>query len=380
MYKRNIDFNLLIQKKSCFLFGARSTGKSFWLKKNLTEKVFYINLLNGDHFMRLTESPTLLEQLIAAEKKTKIAIDEIQKIPALLDEVHRLIEDHNFSFLLTGSSARSLKRKHANMLGGRANLVHFFPLSYSEIPKFDLHRYLMFGGIPRIYSSDDPTAELDSYLTTYVEQEVKLEANIRNLGPFHRFLKTAALSNSELINYANISNDSGVPATTVKEYYSILEDSMLGYNLEPWIASKKRKAIQTSKFYFFDPGVCHYIAGVKNLERESNLWGKAFEQFILMELKSYNSYRQKRKNLYFWRSINKQEVDFIIDDEIAIEVKAAKKIHEKHLSGIKALKEEGIIKKFYLLSEDPLHRLVEKNIEIIHWKKFVEKLWAGKIF
>ena len=152
------------------------------------------------------------------------------------------------------------------------------------------------------------------------------------------------MSNAELLNYANVSNDASVPASTVKEYYQILEDSLLGKALEPWVESKKRKAIQTAKFYFFDPGVCHYIAGVKTLDRLSNYWGKAFEHFIFMELQSYNSYRQKRKQFYFWRSLNKQEVDFIIDDEIAIEVKSSTKITNKHFSGIKYLKEEKILK------------------------------------
>ena len=217
-------------------------------------------------------------------------------------------------------------------------------------------------------------------MVTYIEQEIKLEANIRNLPPFHRFLKSAALSNGELINYANISNDAGVPATTVKEYYMVLEDGLIGYTLEPWVESKKRKAIQTAKFYFFDPGICHYITGTKSLDRNSNLWGKSFEQFILMELKSYNAYKQKRKKIYFWRSVNKQEVDFIIDDEVAIEVKSCKKITPKYLSGLKFLQEENIIKTFYIISEDPINRLEDGFIHALYWKDFLKNLWNGEIF
>lgn len=380
MFNRKIDFKALLQKKSFFLFGARSTGKSFWLRESLGEDVLFLNLLSSELFLRLSENPAQLEEIIRAQGKKKIAIDEIQKIPALLDEVHRLIEDSHYKFILTGSSARALKRKHANMLGGRANLVHFYPLSFAEIPQFDLQKYLSFGGLPRIYLSEDPLGELESYLTTYIEQEVKLEANIRNLGPFHRFLKTAALCNAELINYANIASDSGVPATTVKEYYSILEDSLLGIRLEPWIDSKKRKAIQTSKFYFFDTGVCNYISGRRSLERSTDAWGKAFEQFILIELKAFISYTQKRRQIYFWRSQNKQEVDFILDDEIGIEVKSTKKVQDKHLNGIRALKEEKILKKYFVISEDPIARLVDKNIEIMPWRDFLKKLWKNEIF
>ncbi|PWU14173.1 MAG: hypothetical protein C5B49_13535 [Bdellovibrio sp.] len=236
----------------------------------------------------------------------------------------------------------------------------------------------MFGGLPPIYSSEAPEIELDAYVSVYLEQEVKLEAHVRNLSPFSRFLKSAAMNNGELINYANVANDSGVPATTVREYYGILEDTLLGIVLEPWVESKKRKAIQTSKCYFFDPGVCHYILGTRHLDRNSNLWGKAFEQFICMEIRAYLSYFQKRKTLRFWRSINKQEVDFIIGDEVAIEVKSAKKILSKHLLGIRALKEEKIIRKFYLVSEDRIDRKHE-DVSILHWTSFLAKLWGGEI-
>ncbi|MBL7670703.1 MAG: ATP-binding protein [Bdellovibrionaceae bacterium] len=338
-----------------------------------------IDLLDNDYYLRLVTRPALLAEIVSLEKKKYVVIDEVQKIPELLNEVHKLIEEKKIFFLMTGSSARKLKRNHANMLGGRASLIHFFPLSFSEIHDFNLEKYLTFGGLPRIYQSNDPETELDSYLTTYIEQEIKLEANLRNLPPFHRFLKSAALTNTELLNFANIASDSGVPATTVKEYYSILEDSLIGTVLEPWRESKKRKAIQTGKFYFFDPGISNYIIGTKVMDRNSNLWGKNFEQFIHMELKTYISYRQKRKEICFWRTVNKQEVDFIVGDEIAIEVKATKKISGQHFSGLRALKDENIIKNYYLVSEDPINRIAEDFINVIHWKDFLKKLWADEI-
>ena len=373
--------------------GPRSTGKTFLLEKLLPpENCSYINLLSSDVFLRLSAEPGLLGEMIdshhkgvkragqmAVPKAVQIAvIDEIQRLPELLNEVHRLIEERGIRFLLTGSSARRLKREHANMLGGRAGMLNFFPLVYPEIPRFDLKRYLTVGGLPRVYAAEDPALELEAYVSVYLEQEIKIEANIRRLGPFSRFLKAAALSNGELINYANIASDAGVPASTVREYYSVLEDTLIGIVLDPWVKSEKRKAIQTAKFYFFDTGVCNYILGLHQLDRNSNFWGKSFEQYICLELKAYLSYFQRSKKLSFWRSINKQEVDFIIDDEIAIEVKSTKKVIPKHLAGIRALKEEEKLRKFYLVSDDPIERMHE-GVSIIHWRSFLKALWAGGI-
>ncbi len=376
-YKRILNPFIFLEKKSFFLLGPRSTGKTFLLRKLLpSQTCAYINLLSADIFLRLSAEPSLLGEMLGTHKMA--VIDEIQRLPELLNEVHNLIEDHNARFLLTGSSARRLKREHANMLGGRAGMLRFFPLVYSEIPHFNLEQYLLFGGLPRVCASDEPSQELEAYVSVYLEQEIKLEANVRHLGPFSRFLKSAALNNGELINYTNIASDSGVPVSTVREYYSILEDTLLGIPLEPWLESKKRKAIQTAKFYFFDTGVCHYILGTRQLDRNSNLWGKSFEQFMCVEIKAYLSYISSRKKLTFWRSINKHEVDFLIDDEVAIEVKSTKKILPKHLSGMRALKEEKIIRKFYMVSEDKIER-VSEGVSMMHWSSFLKALWGGEI-
>lgn len=378
-YSRKLDLNQLLKKKSYFLLGPRSTGKSYWIRKTLGDDVLKINLNNTDTYLRLSEQPALLNEMVALKKSKRVVIDEIQKIPSLLDEVHNLIEERQVIFLLTGSSARSLKRQHANMLGGRAGHVQMFPLSYSEIPDFNLEKYLNVGGLPRIYDSEEPQVEFDAYISTYLDEEIKAEAHIRNLLPFHRFLKAAVLNNSQLLNYSNISNDSGVPMSTVREYYSLLQDTLLGFVLEPWLESKKRKAIQTAKFYFFDCGICRELQGLKKIERNTSNWGSAFEQFICLEIKAYLNYSLKKKNFNFWRSVNKQEVDFVIDDSIAIETKATKKLQEKHFAGLKALKEEGLLKSFYIVSEDPLERKTDEGFACLHWKSFLEKLWAGKI-
>jgi predicted AAA+ superfamily ATPase len=378
-FKRNIDLYKILKKKNFFLLGARSTGKSFWIKETIRSEVAYINLLQGSLLTRLDEQPELLEQVID-DKNAKICIiDEIQKLPKLLDEVHRLIEDREFRFILTGSSARKLKRTHANLLGGRAGIVHFLPLSYSEIPNFKLEKYLTIGGLPKIYNSESPFELLEDYINTYLEQEIRLEANLRNLGPYQRFLKTAALHSGEMIQFTNIASDSGVPISTVRDYFQILEDTLIGFILEPWIESKKRKAIQTAKFYLFDPGIQNALLDIHALDRNSDRWGKLFEGFILSELRAYISYQQKGRKLYYWRSTSKQEVDFIVGDTIAIEVKSTKKISEKHLAGLKALREENLIKSFLIISEDSLNR-VNDEISILHWQTFLKRLWAGEIF
>jgi predicted AAA+ superfamily ATPase len=377
--KRQIDLVVLLRKKSFFLLGPRSTGKTLCIKKTLPANIPYLSLNQTSLYTRLMADPSELAQILAPHKKIKMAIiDEIQKIPILLDEIQELIENEGFKFLLTGSSARKLKRSNANMLGGRAMSIRFNPLSFSEIPDFDLTKFLRWGGLPRVYLSEEPQVELESYIKTYLEEEIRFEANIRNLAPFHRFLKVAALSNGQLINYAAISSDAAVPASTVKQYFEILSDTLIASTLEPWLESKKRKAIQTSKFYFFDPGVTHFLAGTEKLDRNSNLWGECFEQFIFMELKCYSSYKQKNLEINFWRSTDKYEVDFVINGKIAIEVKSTKRINDSHLKGLKAIQQEAQINDFYVISEDPIERVKDK-IHIMPWKTFLQQLWASKI-
>lgn len=378
--KRQLNLLSLLNKKSFFLLGPRSTGKTYWIKKSLPSEIPYISLNQTSYYNRLIANPSELVDMLMPHKKIKLAvIDEIQKVPLLLDEIQELIENEGFKFLLTGSSARKLKRNHTNMLGGRAATVGFYPLSFSEIPDFDLKKYLTWGGLPRVYLSDEPELELDSYIKTYLDEEIRLEANIRNLPPFHRFLKTAALCNGQLINYAALASDAAVPASTIKQYVEVLTDTLLATTLEPWLESKKRKAIKTAKFYFFDPGVTHFLAGTEKLDRNSNLWSESFEQFILMELKAFISYRFKRTEIYFWRSADKYEVDFIIGNEIAIEVKSTKRVTENHLKDLKALQEEQLIKKFYIISEDSIEK-TSYNIDFLHWKNFLKQLWSEKIF
>jgi len=372
---RTLDPFSGINKKSFFLFGPRSIGKSMLIKKLIREDTLYISLISTDVFLRLSERPSLIKGMIKDYKI--VVIDEIQKLPILLDEIHRLIEEKDIHFLLTGSSARKLKREFANLLGGRANQLKLLPLTSFEIKDFYIDKYLLWGGIPRVHLSDDPSFELEGYLQIYLEQEVQIEANIRNLPPFARFLKQAALNNAQLINYSSIASDCGVPAATVKEYYQILVDTLLGFHLEPWLESRKRKAIQTSKFYFFDLGVRNYILGMTALSRETKEWGDLFEHFIINEIRAYLMYRQKRMKMYFWRNTSKHEVDVVIDQILAIEIKSAKKINSSHLHGLKALQEEKIVEKYFIISNDSIER-TEEEIDFYPWEIFLKKLWNNE--
>lgn len=339
-----------------------------------------INLLKSEDFLDLNLNPERLRDRINPKKDRIVVIDEVQKIPQLLNEVHYLIEEHKINFLLTGSSVRSLKAKNANMLGGRARKAELFPVSFSEMKSFNLDTYLRFGGLPSILNSDEPREDLSAYVSNYLNDEVKLEANVRKIDFFHRFLEVAALSSSELVNYANISSDIGVSEPTVKSYYEILEDSLLGFQLFPWRKGKSRKSIATSKFYFFDTGVVHTILRTPNvLDRNTDLFGKSFEQFLAQEIRAYISYTRKDLPFNFWRSVDKKEVDFVIGDNIAIEVKAAKKAKNEHLAGLIQIAAEGSFKKRFLITNDPIAKTVD-GIQHLNWKVFLEELWSDNIF
>lgn len=383
LFKRQLNLQELLRKKSFFLLGPRATGKSTLVREQLSDSVIILNLLKSQLRLRLLSSPWDLESIIEAERNKKlcelIVIDEIQKIPELLEEVHNLIENRHWRFLLTGSSARKLKSAHTNLLGGRAWTAHLYPLSYSEIPNFDLERYLRFGGLPMVYQSEDPEEELDAYVSTYLYEEIQGESLVRNLPQFSRFLKTAALSSGQLLNFTQISSDAQVPASTIQEHYRILEDTLIGFRLEPWIQSEKRKAITTSKFYLFDTGVTHALAGTKQLDRNSDLYGRSFEHWIGMELTSYLNYRRKKDKLCFWRTKQGQEVDFIVGNHTGIEVKSSKKLSKSDFSGLLALAEENKISQLLLVSQDEIETQ-NSQIHAVHWKTFIDKLWAGDWF
>ncbi len=376
--KRLLNLESLIQKKSFFLFGPRATGKTTLIKETLREPNYQlINLLNSDMRLKLLQRPSLLPELLEPGKKGYI-IDEIQKIPELLDEVHSLIQEKKYHFLLTGSSARKLRRGHANLLAGRARTAHFFPLCYPEISSFDLMKRLTIGGLPEVFLSEDPYDDLKAYIDTYLKEEIMAEGLVRNIGGFARFLTVSAQMSGQLLNYAAVGSDAMVSESTVRGYYQILSDTLLGEALEPWVQSKKRKAIQTVKFYLFDTGVTHALLDIRQLSEKTDAFGKAFEAWIYSEIKAYLSYRRKHERLTYWRSVSDHEVDFCIGETVAIEAKAKRNTAERDLSGLRALAEEKIFKKYILVSLDPIESRND-GIFRMHWKKFIERLWNDEI-
>lgn len=380
---RTLDLAALLRKKSILLLGPRGTGKSFLIRQTLGDSALRVDLLRSDVYLRLSASPGEIEGMIEAAGRKIVVLDVVQKVPALLDEAHRLIEEKGVRFLLTGSSARKLKRRDVNLLAGRAWPASLFPFTWKELgSRFDLDRYLRYGGLPPVYLSTDPAEELRAYVDTYLKEEIQTESLVRRLPAFHRFLKVAALGNGHMLNYAEVASDAGVPAATVRAHYTILVDTLSGSLLEPWRESKKRKAIQTPKFYFFDTGVAHTLAQTETLDRNSDLYGRSFEQWIGMELRARLSYVRSNLPLTYWRSVHDQEVDFLVADRAAVEVKAAKRATDRDAAGLAVLAEERVFKKFYLVSQDPALRrrqVGEATVEFIPYESFLRRLWSGEL-
>jgi predicted AAA+ superfamily ATPase len=378
-YHRIIALEPLIKRKSLFLFGPRQTGKTFLLKKRFPAARFY-NLLLSDVFFRLSQRPHLLrEELMSQTDHVQpIIIDEIQKLPVLLDEVHNLIEEKRLKFILTGSSARKFKRGGANLLAGRAATCHLFPLVSAEIPGYQLLKILNFGSLPFIYNSESPEDDLLSYVGTYLKEEVQAEGMVRRIENFSKFLQLAALVNGELLNFSNVASDMGMPSKTIKEYFLILEDTLIGHFLQPFTRTQKRKAISTAKFYFFDVGVANTLAGRSRIRPKTELFGKALEHFIFLEIKAFLSYRNDKRQISFWRSKSGYEVDFVLGESTGIEVKGTEMVTEKHLAGLKSLAQEIPLKKKIVVSLDSKPRLLE-NIRVLPVSVFLKELWGGSI-
>ena len=388
MYRRTLDVRRLAERKSLFLFGPRSTGKTTLLRAQFDTRAI-VNLLRSSVYLPLADSPSRLREVVAdgrvdaAGKRPVVVIDEIQKLPQLLDEVHDLIETERVHFVLSGSSGRKLKRKRSgvNLLGGRAWQANLFPLTSAEIPDLDLGRYLLHGGLPQVYNSEDPDEELDAYVDTYLREEIRGEALVQNFAHFARFLNVAAVGNGQQLNFANVSRDTGVPVTSVRSYFDILADTFIGFLLQPWRGSRRRKAVATAKFYFFDVGVANFLRGISALNRNSSEYGIAFEHFIAMELRSYLSYRRRlRSELAYWRTQSGVEVDFLIGSTAAIEVKASSRVSDRDLKGLRALAAEGTGAAAFLVSFDELDRRTDDGIRLLHWRTFLDELWADALF
>ncbi len=374
-----IQRNLVIdlpKERSAFLWGPRKSGKSYWLKHHYN-KAPLIDLLKTTEYAEYATRPALLRERYRKHRGL-IIIDEIQKVPALLDEVHWMIENTQAHFILTGSSARKLKRGQANLLGGRAWRFHMTPLCYNEVTGFDLEKIMVSGLLPPHFLSSNPLKDLEAYIHDYLKEEIAGEAAIQNLPVFSEFLKAAAITSSEILNYTNVASDCGVSAKVVRNYFSILEDSYLGFRIKPWGTSKERRLIATEKFYLFDVGVKNYLARSQP-KIGSSEFGKAFEHYILMEIKAYQAYRQPEMDITFWRTTNDQEVDFILGDkQAAIEVKASSRVSSKDMRSMAVLCEDGPIKHKIIVSLEREPRYLDNGVVILPWQIFLEKLWGGE--
>jgi len=379
--KRTLDVERTLQESTVFLFGPRQTGKSTYVREQLGKSVaLTFNLLDRSLLLRLLSNPSELRQEVEARRlsDTVVCIDEIQKCPDLLDEVQLMIEERAIRFLLTGSSARKLRRSGTNLLGGRGRDRCLHPLTYWETKEhgFDLERTMNRGTIPSHFLADDPDDALQSYVARYLTEEVAAEGISRNIPAFARFLEVAATTNSRLINATSIGNDAQVPRQTVQSYHQILRDTLLGYDLEPFRETTKRKPIGTPKFYFFDMGVVKALRRLGPITAANAEFGEFFEHFIFLELRAWIDYRSPRTTLHFWRSTSGFEVDFLLGGSVAIEVKATSRATERHVRGLRALAEEGCLKRKILVCREQRPRLVG-GVEILPWQHFLDELWMN---
>lgn len=380
MIERIFNITNYLEDGSIFLFGARQTGKSTFLEQTLKNAVFF-DLLDSNLRLKLQRDPSLLYDTLQDKPAgTIIVIDEIPEVPELLNEVHRLIQKKGLRFVLTGSSPRKLKRKGHNTLGGRAVPCYFFPFVSAELHDIDLDKALLYGLLPPHYLAKNPRRLLSGYIDIYLKEEIKEEALSRNIAVFQRFMQAAALTSGEIVNYTNIANDCNVSAKTIKEYFSILEDTLIGYMLPAYTKTNKRKVTQAPKFYFFDVGVYNYLLQRTSLPPETPEYGHSFEHFVMQELRAYVNYFQKDETLSYWHTYNNKEIDVVVGQaKIGIEIKSTAEIQPKHLSNFKDYHDEFPDSRCIIVSRDKLTRR-NGNIEIMYVFDFLKQLWAGEIF
>ena len=378
MIKRILNLNSAYND-SIFVWGVRQTGKTT-LIKNTYPDVMYYDLLQARDFYRLLRNPSLLsEDLATLNDGDTVIIDEVQKIPQLLDEVHSLIFQKNIRFILSGSSPRKLKRHGANLLGGRALKAILYPLVSAEIPDFDILKAVRYGTLPRHYLISDPWKRLGAYIGVYLNEEIREEALSRQLKTFSRFMEVAAFSNGEIVVYKNIAQDCGIDYRTVKDYFEILVDTLAGYMIPSFAKTIKRRSIQASKFYYFDVGIANYLRNRRNIQPGSADFGYAFEHFIIQELIAYMGYNEKEEPLSYWRTSSGYEVDAIIGNgRIAIEIKSVEEIQSRHLKGLKAFQEEFPDCRLIAVSFD-LRPRITNDVEVFPVNEFLKKLWKHEI-
>lgn len=374
-------YNRLIQidqnsKSSIFLFGPRGTGKTLWINTHLKD-FLYFDLLNTEIFNAFIANPTRLEERIPKDFSHFIVIDEVQKVPELLNEVHRLIEKYGYRFILTGSSARSLKRKGVNLLAGRALNYTMHPLTCYELGEdFSLDTALQVGLLPSVYTVSDPKHYLETYITSYLREEVLQEGLARNLSQFARFLETASFSQASIVNVSEIAREIGIDRKLVNSYFEILEDLLISYRLPVFTKRAKRRLVAHPKFFLFDPGVYRSIRPKGPLDSPEEIDGSGLETLFLLHLRAVNDYYRLGFNLYFWRTTNNVEVDFVAYGErglFAFEIKRSKSISRSDLSGLKAFSADYEVAQCYLLYGGD-HEEYHGNIHVLPFTKGLKKL------
>jgi len=375
---------VLPARRSAFLWGPRKTGKSTYLRSAFPESLTY-DLLQTDLMLELARRPALLrERLLAAPParlRSPVILDEVQKAPQLLDEVHWLIENRGLRFILCGSSARKLKRSGVNLLGGRAWRYEMHPLVSIELGEVDLLRVLNRGLIPSHYLDPEYERSLRAYVVDYLKEEVLDEGLTRNVAAFSRFLEAVGYSHGDLTNYSNIARDCGVDSKTVKEYYQILVDTLLGSFVLPWKKRQERQVIgKAPKFYLFDVGVAGALTRRRVAEERGEAFGRALEHFLLMEVLAHRSYRELGYDVHFWRTKSGLEVDFVLGDgEVAVEVKGASRADPSDLRSLRAFVDDHRPRRAVLVCNERSPRVVA-GIEILPWREFLARLWGGEMF
>ena len=379
MYQRIFDIENQLDE-AMFLFGARQVGKSTLLQERFKDAVYY-DLLIPSVRRSFKRNPDLFREALSSKPAgTLVIVDEIQKVPELLDLVHWLMVNRGLRFILSGSSARKLKKSGANTLGGRAQPRTLFPLVWKEVTDFQIDRAVQNGMIPRHYLAEDATDRIEAYVKVYLDEEIRDEAAVQDIDAFERFMEVAAISDGEMLNYSNIAADCGVSAKTVKSYYQILYDTLLGYEIPAYRKVVKRQVVQAPKFYYFDVGLANYLMGRYSLRRGTDDYGHAFEHFVMQEIIAYRGYFRRREEISYWHTYNNQEVDAVIGDaKVAIEIKSSEQVKTSHKKGLKAFKEEHPECRLILVSFDPITR-VSGDIEIINISDFLKMLWNGEIF
>lgn len=324
-------------QNSFFLFGPRGTGKTTWVKSKFP-RALYFDLLKAETYNFFLANPSRIEEAIPGDFGDWVVIDEIQKIPQLLDEVHRLIEDKHYKFILTGSSARKLRRGGVNLLAGRARIHYLHPLTATELGSdFNLIKYLQFGGLPGVFSAKDKTDYLKSYVQTYLQQEIIQEGISRNLSAFARFLETASFSQGSVLNMSAVAREAAVGRRVAENYFSALEDLLIGVKLPSFAKRAKRKLVSHSKFYFFDTGVYRAVRPVGPLDQPEFIGGIALESMFFQNLRAINDYLNLGYDLYYWRTAAGTEVDFIAYGKRGIkafEIKSKKDVFSNDLTGM----------------------------------------------